>query len=378
MLKILVVIGTRPEAIKMAPVILSLNKQRGIQCKVCVTGQHSDLLDNVLSFFKIKADFDLKVMTDNQQLNDVTSKIISAIDPIYHKEQPHVVLVHGDTNTSFAAALAAFYRKIKIGHVEAGMRTRNLQLPFPEEGNRVLTSHIANYHFAPTSQNVANLKHDGIKNKYIIKTGNTVIDSLLITAKKVKRFSKEVNDSKLKNILEPNTKIILVTGHRRENLGKPLESICDALLNIAENNKDLTIVYPVHPNPNVNRVVYKLLSHSPNILLTPPLNYPDFVLLMKNAFLILTDSGGIQEEGPSLDKPVLVLRNITERPEAIKAGTVKLVGTNSKNIINQVQTLINSDTAYKKMSGKTNPYGDGNAAQRITDWLVLHTDLLKS
>ena len=377
MLKILVVIGTRPEAIKMAPVILSLKKQKKLICEVCVTAQHRDMLDQVLTFFQIKPDYDLNIMTGNQQLNTITAKILSALDEIYQQCKPDLVLVHGDTNTSFAAALAAFYRKIKIGHIEAGMRTGNLQLPFPEEGNRVLTTQISNYHFAPTKENVAHLKRSGVKTKNIIKTGNTVIDSLLLTSKKVKSFTSAITDSRLTDIIQSKKKIILVTGHRRENLGNPLAQICDALLQIANKFPETTIIYPVHPNPNVNKPVYAALNNTPNIILTHPLDYPDFVLLMKHAYILLTDSGGIQEEGPSLGKPVLVLREITERPEALKAGTVKLVGTKSKNIVLHVSVLLTSKTAYQKMSLKINPYGDGNAAARITKWIKANAQILK-
>ena len=377
MLKILVVIGTRPEAIKMAPVILSLKKQKKLICEVCVTAQHRDMLDQVLTFFQIKPDYDLNIMTGNQQLNTITAKILSALDEIYQQCKPDLVLVHGDTNTSFAAALAAFYRKIKIGHIEAGMRTGNLQLPFPEEGNRVLTTQISNYHFAPTKENVAHLKRSGVKTKNIIKTGNTVIDSLLLTSKKVKSFTSAITDSRLTDIIQSKKKIILVTGHRRENLGNPLAQICDALLQIANKFPETTIIYPVHPNPNVNKPVYAALNNTPNIILTHPLDYPDFVLLMKHAYILLTDSGGIQEEGPSLGKPVLVLREITERPEALKAGTVKLVGTKSKNIVQHVSALLTSKTAYQKMSLKINPYGDGNAAARITKWIKANAQILK-
>ena len=377
MLKILVVIGTRPEAIKMAPVILSLKKQKKLICEVCVTAQHRDMLDQVLTFFQIKPDYDLNIMTGNQQLNTITAKILSALDEIYQQCKPDLVLVHGDTNTSFAAALAAFYRKIKIGHIEAGMRTGNLQLPFPEEGNRVLTTQISNYHFAPTKENVAHLKRSGVKTKNIIKTGNTVIDSLLLTSKKVKSFTSAITDSRLTDIIQSKKKIILVTGHRRENLGNPLAQICDALLQIANKFPETTIIYPVHPNPNVNKPVYAALNNTPNIILTHPLDYPDFVLLMKHAYILLTDSGGIQEEGPSLGKPVLVLREITERPEALKAGTVKLVGTKSKNIVQHVSALVTSKTAYQKMSLKINPYGDGNAAARITKWIKANAQILK-
>ncbi len=377
MLKILIVIGTRPEAIKMASVFHSLKAKKDIKLEVCVTGQHRSMLDQVLDFFKINVDYDLDIMEPNQTLNSTSGKILLQMDKIINACNPDLLLVHGDTNTSFAAALSAFHRKIPIGHVEAGLRSGNMQLPFPEEGNRTLITKIASFHFAPTKQNVINLLNEGVKKTNIIKTGNTVIDSLLYTSKSISGFSKNVNNASLKIAVESGNKIILVTGHRRENLGKGLENICAALKNIANANPDITIVYPVHLNPQVKGPVMKILGKQKNVLLTEPLSYPDFVYLMKKSYLLLTDSGGIQEEGPSLGKPVLVMRNVTERPEAVEAGTVKLVGTSRTKIENTVQKLIDSSKHYNQLTKRTNPYGDGKAAERITNWLIKNASKIK-
>lgn len=377
MLKTLVVIGTRPEAIKMAPVIRSLKSNKRFSCSVCVTAQHRSMLDQVLDFFEITPDFDLNIMQPNQSLNTLSAKIIDLMDEVLVSNKPDIVLVHGDTNTSFAAALAAFYRRIPVGHVEAGMRTWNLNFPFPEEANRVLTSQITSVHFAPTALNITNLVKSGVPKNKIVKTGNTVIDSLLYTVNKVKGFSNQVNDMGLKLAVSSGKKIILVTGHRRENFGKGFADICKALLKVAKSNPNVIIVYPVHLNPNIKTPIETELGNTPNIILTDPLSYPDFVFLMKEAYLIMTDSGGIQEEGPSLGKPVLVMRDVTERPEAIKSGTVKLVGTNVNKIVQQINLLLSSKTVYTKMSKKTNPYGDGKAAERITKWLQQNTTAIK-
>jgi len=415
MLKILIVIGTRPEAIKMASVINSLKANKGINLEVCVTGQHRSMLDQVLVFFKINVDYDLDIMQANQTLNSTTGKIILSMDKVLDTSSPDILLVHGDTNTSFTAALAAFHKKIPIAHIEAGLRSGNIQLPFPEEGYRTLITKIASIHFAPTKQNVNNLLNEGVKKNNIIKTGNTVIDSLLYTAKSITGFSENVknllNEGVKKNniiktgntvidsllytaksitgfsenikneslitCLQSGSKIILVTGHRRENLGQGLLNICTALKNIAKSNPDVTIIYPVHLNPRVKEPVTRLLGKQKNILLTDPLSYPDFVYLMKSSFLLLTDSGGIQEEGPSLGKPVLVMRDVTERPEAIEAGTVKLVGTSRIKIENTVQKLLNSPKHYAQMAKRTNPYGDGKAAARITNWLLKNASKIK-
>jgi UDP-N-acetylglucosamine 2-epimerase (non-hydrolysing) len=377
MLKTLVVIGTRPEAIKMAPVVQALKNNNRFSCLVCVTAQHRSMLDQVLDFFEITPDFDLNVMQPNQSLNRLSAKIIDLMDGVLESSKPDIVLVHGDTNTSFAAALAAFYRQIPVGHVEAGMRTWNLNFPFPEEANRILTSQITSVHFAPTALNITNLVKSGVPKNKIVKTGNTVIDSLLFTVNKVKGFSNQVNDMGLKLAVSSGKKIILVTGHRRENFGKGFENICKALLKVAKTNPNVIIVYPVHLNPNIKNPIETELGNTPNIILTDPLSYPDFVFLMKEAYLIMTDSGGIQEEGPSLGKPVLVMRDVTERPEAIKSGTVKLVGTNINKIVQQINLLLSSKTVYTKMSKKTNPYGDGKAAERITKWLQKNATAIK-
>jgi len=377
MLKILIVIGTRPEAIKMASVINSLKANKGINLEVCVTGQHRSMLDQVLVFFKINVDYDLDIMQANQTLNSTTGKIILSMDKVLDTSSPDILLVHGDTNTSFTAALAAFHKKIPIAHIEAGLRSGNIQLPFPEEGYRTLITKIASIHFAPTKQNVNNLLNEGVKKNNIIKTGNTVIDSLLYTAKSITGFSENIKNESLITCLQSGSKIILVTGHRRENLGQGLLNICTALKNIAKSNPDVTIIYPVHLNPRVKEPVTRLLGKQKNILLTDPLSYPDFVYLMKSSFLLLTDSGGIQEEGPSLGKPVLVMRDVTERPEAIEAGTVKLVGTSRIKIENTVQKLLNSPKHYAQMAKRTNPYGDGKAAARITNWLLKNASKIK-
>jgi len=377
MLKILIVIGTRPEAIKMASVINSLKANKGINLEVCVTGQHRSMLDQVLVFFKINVDYDLDIMQANQTLNSTTGKIILSMDKVLDTSSPDILLVHGDTNTSFTAALAAFHKKIPIAHIEAGLRSGNIQLPFPEEGYRTLITKIASIHFAPTKQNVNNLLNEGVKKNNIIKTGNTVIDSLLYTAKSITGFSENIKNESLITCLQSGSKIILVTGHRRENLGQGLLNICTALKNIAKSNPDVTIIYPVHLNPRVKEPVTRLLGKQKNILLTDPLSYPDFVYLMKSSFLLLTDSGGIQEEGPSLGKPVLVMRDVTERPEAIEAGTVKLVGTSRIKIEDTVQKLLNSPKHYAQMAKRTNPYGDGKAAARITNWLLKNASKIK-
>ncbi len=377
MLKTIIIIGTRPEAIKMALLAKELNKRKGIKNYLCVSGQHRSMLDQVLDFFAIKPDFDLNIMQENQQLNDITGKIIIEVSKIYDQINPDLILVHGDTNTCFAAALAAYYKKIPVAHVEAGMRTGNINVPFPEEANRVLTGRISNFHFAPTSLNVKNLIAEGVKRDCIIKTGNTVIDSLIYTSKKIKIFSDQVTDQKLIKAVSDIKKIILVTGHRRENFGGGFKNICLALKNIAIQNPDCYIIYPVHLNPNVQQPVLKALTGINNIILTSPLSYPDFVFLLNRAYLILTDSGGIQEEGPSLGKPVLVMRDITERPEAIQAGTVKLVGTDRKKIEKEVNHLLNDKKQYHKMSKMVNPYGDGKATEKIADWIINNQSRIK-
>lgn len=374
---ILVVIGTRPEAIKMAMVIKALKAKKGIRCVVCITAQHRSMLDQVLQQFEITADHDLDIMHPNQQLADLSGRMISALQRVIDKEKPDLVLVHGDTNTTLAGALAAFYNKIPVGHVEAGMRTGNLQLPFPEEANRVLTTRIASVHFAATQLNVKHLKAEKIPTASIIKTGNTVIDALLHTAKQTKQFSKAITDERVIHSVKSGRKIILVTGHRRENFGEGMQEICTALATIAARNPKADIIYPVHLNPNVQDPVYAQLSDKPNIILTQPMGYADFVYLMKKSYLIITDSGGIQEEGPAFGKPVLVMRDVTERPEAVKAGTVILVGTKSKKIIRETEKLLADRKKYERMSRKVNPYGDGKAAKRIADWIAKNQNAFK-
>lgn len=377
MIHILVVIGTRPEAIKMAMLIKAMHKHKQIRCHVCVTAQHRSMLDQVLRFFDITPDIDLDIMTADQQLSVTTGSMLEKLQPVMEQLHPDLVLVHGDTNTTLAAALCAFYNKIPVGHVEAGMRTGNMSLPFPEEANRVLTSRLATWHFAPTQQNVRTLRGESIPARHIIKTGNTVIDALLYAARTVKRLSGHIADPRLKAALSPKTKMILVTGHRRENFGDGFEQICYALRRIAERNPNIYIVYPVHLNPRVKEPVEMHLSNVPNIILLPPLDYPDFVFLMKKSYLLLTDSGGIQEEGPSLGKPVLVMRTVTERPEAVQAGTVQLVGTDARKIIDHVETLLYDAAAYKRMARKKNPYGDGKAVSRIVQWIVKNAEHIK-
>jgi len=365
MKNILLVIGTRPEAIKIAPLIIKLKQQNQFfNTKVCLTAQHRQMLDQVLDFFEIKADYDLDLMKPNQNLHTLTADIITAIKPVYDEFKPDWVLVHGDTTTSTAAALAAFYSGAKVAHVEAGLRTFNKQAPFPEEMNRSITGRIADLHFAPTKTSKQNLLNEAIAKETISITGNTVIDALKLGITKVNEQSNEIDN--LKSILNLNKKIILVTGHRRENFGDGFENICKALKVIAENNfDDVEIVYPVHLNPNVQNPVNKLLANQPNIKLIQPLNYEAFIWLMNKSYLIITDSGGVQEEAPSLGKPVLVMREVTERPEAVEAGTVLLVGTDTQKIITEAEQLLHNANAYTLMSNKHNPYGDGLACDRI-------------
>jgi UDP-N-acetylglucosamine 2-epimerase (non-hydrolysing) len=366
----LIVFGTRPEAIKMAPLVLAFQKDKSFNTKVCVTAQHREMLDQVLDFFDIKPDYDLNVMKPNQNLYSLTATIIEGMKPVLEELQPDFVYVHGDTTTSMAVGIAAFYSGAKICHVEAGLRTFDRKYPFPEEFNRQLTGKIADYHFAPTVLSQNNLLQENINSKNIIVTGNTVIDALLYGTNKVN--TPNYNDSEiesLKGILNFQKKIILVTGHRRENHGQGLLNICSALNTIAEKNPDTQIIYPVHLNPNVEQPVYELLSGIPNIKLVKPLAYAAFIWLMGKAYLIITDSGGIQEEAPSLGKPVLVTRDTTERPEAVEEGTVLLVGTDTQKIIEETQKLISDINYYKDMSLLHNPYGDGKSCNRIVDFI---------
>ncbi len=363
MKKLLFIFGTRPEAVKLAPLIREFKKDKRFNVKICVTAQHRQMLDGVLSFFKIKADYDLNIMKKDQLLFNITSEVLIRLEPILKKVKPDIIFVQGDTTTAFAGAMAGFYKKIKVAHVEAGLRSYNKYFPFPEEINRVITGHIADIHFAPTSRAVKNLQKENIKEN-VFNVGNTVIDAMLWSLKLVRQ--KEDKYRKYFNFLDFNKKIILVTGHRRESFGKGFENICQAIKEIALKNKDtVQIVYPVHFNPNVQRPIKRILNKIKNVHLIKPLKYPYLLYLMEKSFLVLTDSGGIQEEAPSLGKPVLVMREVTERIEGIKAGTAKLVGTDKKNIIRETNKLLSDSPAYQKMARAVNPYGDGKAAQRI-------------
>ncbi len=365
--KIFICFGTRPEAIKMAPLVHELKKH--LKVIVCVTSQHKKMLYQILEFFEIKPDVDLKVMKKNQDLFYITSKIIIKLRDYLTKEKPDLVLVHGDTTTTMATSIASFYSKIPLGHIEAGLRTYDLMSPYPEEFNRVITSKVSHYHFSPTKSSMINLIKEGINKKNIYVTGNTVVDALLFTVKKVrtldfdKALLKKIPFLKLKKQNLP--KIILVTGHRRESFGSGFKNICIALKKISKNNKNTQIIYPVHLNPNVQKPVKKLLSDIPNIYLIPPLDYQMFVKLMDLSYIIITDSGGIQEEAPSLGKPVLIMRNKTERPEAIKSGAAELVGTDPKTITSKVDKLFKDDILYDRMSKAINPFGDGKASKKI-------------
>lgn len=374
MKKVLLVFGTRPEAIKMAPLALKLQQfEQDFETKVCVTGQHRQMLDQVLELFNLKPDFDLNLMKPGQTLFDVTSGVLKGLEQVFNIWTPDLILVHGDTATTFAASLAAYYHKIKIGHVEAGLRTGDLYSPWPEEANRQLTGVLANYHFAPTQSSYENLIKENVKSAEISVTGNTVIDALLQVKQKVEQDHVLVQKfEQIFSFLDVNKKLILVTGHRRENFGQGFLNICTALANLAKKYPDIQIVYPVHLNPNVQQPVNELLAGIDNIFLIDPQDYLHFVYLMNRSYLILTDSGGIQEEAPSLGKPVLVMRDTTERPEAVSAGTVRLVGTDVDTIENSVVELLENEAVYTKMAESHNPYGDGTACQQIIDFLKTH------
>jgi UDP-N-acetylglucosamine 2-epimerase (non-hydrolysing) len=366
-MKILCVFGTRPEAIKMAPVVKALKATPGIKSEVCVTAQHRDMLDQVLSLFSISPKFDLNIMRKDQDLTHVTNAVLSGLGAVLDQYQPDRILVHGDTTTAFAAALAAFYRKIPVGHIEAGLRTGNIMAPWPEEMNRRLCDNISDIHFAPTAKAAKNLKKEGHAQENIFVTGNTVIDALLDVKKRLldDKFLQS-NMVKLFPYLDLSRKLILVTGHRRENFGQGFENICRALAKIAKRD-DVQILYPVHLNPNVCGPVNRILRCEDNIHLVEPVDYLPFIFLLDRSFLVITDSGGIQEEAPSLGKPVLVMRDVTERPEAVEAGTVKLVGTNDDIIVQECLKLLDDEASYAIMSRAHNPYGDGKASQRIVD-----------
>ena len=369
--KVLTVFGTRPEAIKMAPLVHALASDSRFEAKVCVTAQHREMLDQVLELFKIVPDYDLNLMKAGQTLPEVTSRILQELTPVLKEFKPDVVLVHGDTATTFAASLAAYYEQIAVGHVEAGLRTGNIYSPWPEEGNRKLTGSLTKFHLAPTENSKANLLKENYAAENISVTGNTVIDALLLVKQQIE------NDTDLSNtlagqfqMLDENKKLILVTGHRRESFGGGFERICEALAQTAKAHPNTQILYPVHLNPNVQEPVKRILKDVDNVHLIEPQQYLPFVYLMNRAHIILTDSGGIQEEAPSLGKPVLVMRDTTERPEAVDAGTVKLVGTDVAKITSALNELLTNNAAYKEMSRSHNPYGDGQACQRICDILA--------
>ena len=365
-LKIVCIVGTRPEAIKMAPVIRALKAAPWAEVTVLATGQHRQILDQVLSLFDITPDIDLNVMQPNQTLPDLTGRMIAGLDECLGRLNPDAVLAQGDTTTVLAAAMAAFYRKVPFGHVEAGLRTGDMQNPFPEEMNRVVTSRLARWHFAPTQSAKANLLSENVNPRHIFVTGNTVIDTLLAVCDgKAARHAPKVSEGK---------KLILVTSHRRENFGEPFRDICRAIRHLADSRSDIEFMYPVHPNPNIREVAYAALGDHPRIRLCEPLDYLPFVAAMKSAHIILTDSGGVQEEAPALGKPVLVLREETERPEAVSEGVVKLVGADFNAITEEIETLLDNEAAYSRMARGTSPYGDGHAAARIVE--ILETDLM--
>ncbi|EKK4082599.1 UDP-N-acetylglucosamine 2-epimerase (non-hydrolyzing) [Cronobacter dublinensis] len=365
-MRVLTVFGTRPEAIKMAPLVHALAQDPAFDTRVCVTAQHREMLDQVLHLFSIVPDYDLNIMKPGQGLTEITCRILEGLKPILTEFRPDVVLVHGDTTTTIATSLAAFYQRIPVGHVEAGLRTGYLYSPWPEEANRTLTGHLAMYHFAPTELSRQNLLRENIPDARIFVTGNTVIDALITVRDRV--MADEPLRLRLETqypFLDGDKKMILVTGHRRESFGEGFEQICRALADIAAQNRDVQIVYPVHLNPNVTEPVNRILGHVENVVLIEPQEYLPFVWLMNHAWLILTDSGGIQEEAPSLGKPVLVMRETTERPEAVEAGTVRLVGTDTRRIVDEVTRLLHDEAAYQAMSHAHNPYGDGQACERI-------------
>lgn len=374
MKKVLIVVGTRPEAIKMVPLMKEFEKHtQEFEMKVCVTGQHREMLDQVLELFDITPEYDLNIMAPSQDLYDITSKVLLGMRDVLNTFKPDIVLVHGDTTTTVSTTLAAFYQQIPVGHVEAGLRTGNIYSPWPEEANRLLTTQITTYHFAPTEVNKANLLKENIVEKNIIITGNTVIDTLFIVLDKIKTDAsleqKIHNEIKAKGFVISERKIVLITGHRRENFGDGFLNICSALSELATKYPEVDFVYPVHLNPNVQKPVRDILTGIDNVYLIDPLDYLPFVHLLSKSYLVLTDSGGVQEEAPSLGKPVLVMRDTTERPEAVEAGTVMLVGTDKEKIKLNISRLLESETLYQQMAYAHNPYGDGNACAKIVSYL---------
>ncbi|HCW54309.1 MAG TPA: UDP-N-acetylglucosamine 2-epimerase (non-hydrolyzing) [Clostridium sp.] len=369
--KIITIFGTRPEAIKMAPLVKELEKREEIDSKVCVTAQHREMLDQVLELFDIKPDFDLNIMKTKQTLTGITNKVLEGLEEVFAEEKPDMILVHGDTTTTFAGALAAFYQQVKVGHVEAGLRTFNKYFPFPEEMNRKLTGSLADLHFAPTKGSKNNLLREGINEADVYITGNTVIDAMKHTVEENYVFE---NDQ-LNNIDFENKKVIMITAHRRENWGQGIENICEALNRIVDENEDVELVYLVHLNPVVKDVVTERLGGKDRIHLLPPLDTKETHNLMNKSFMVMTDSGGLQEEAPHLGKPVLVLRDVTERPEAVEAGTVKLVGTDFDVIVKEASKILNDENEYSKMSKAINPYGDGKASERIVNAILKYYGL---
>lgn len=372
-IKILTIFGTRPEAIKMAPLVKELEKREELESRVCVTAQHREMLDQVLEIFNVKPDFDLDIMKERQSLSGITTRILTGIEEVFDNVKPDIVLVHGDTTTTFAGSLAAFYKKIKIGHVEAGLRTFNKYFPYPEEMNRRLTGAMADFHFAPTKTSRMNLLNEGVNKDLIFVTGNTVIDAMKSTVREDYMFENEA----LKSMDFKGKRVIMVTAHRRENWGEPLKNICKSLKRIAAEYEDVEIVYLVHLNPIVRETADSILKGQKRVHLLPPLDIKETHNLMYRSYLVLTDSGGLQEEAPHLGKPVIVLRNVTERPEAVNAGTVKVVGTDCDRIYNETKKLLDDSHEYKSMSNALNPYGDGNASVRIADSILYSFGKLK-
>ncbi len=369
-MKVLIVFGTRPEAIKLAPLILKLRETASIETRVCVTAQHREMLDQVLDLFQIEPDYDLDLMRPGQSLNQITARVLQGLEPILEEFKPDLLVVHGDTSTTFAASLCAFHRQIPVGHVEAGLRTGDLHAPFPEEANRRLTGVLTRLHFAPTRSAANNLLAEGVPESHVIVTGNTVIDALLLVKRRIDDDAAlRVSLQSAFPFLDEQKKLILVTGHRRESFGDGFERICRAIRHTSKAHPDTQIVYPVHLNPNVQEPVKRYLSDLDNVFLISPQEYLPFVFLMTRSYVILTDSGGIQEEAPSLGKPVMVMRDSTERPEAVEAGTVVLVGTDETKIISEMDRLLTNEDAYSTMSRSHNPYGDGKACDHIVDIL---------
>ncbi len=364
-MKVIFIFGTRPEAIKMAPLIKTFQTDATVETIICVTGQHKEMLYQVLGFFEIVPDYDLELMQPNQTIYDITSRALLGLKPILDNEKPDLIFVQGDTTTAFVGALAGYYNQIKVAHIEAGLRSGNMYSPFPEEGNRILAGHLATYHFAPTNRAVGNLKKEGITQN-VFNVGNTVIDALLLGLAILKK-SNTSDIEKLFSGIDLSKRIILVTGHRRESFGKPFENMVAAIKEMATKYKDIEIIYPVHLNPNVRGIVNKELSTTSNIHLIEPLDYPALIWLMEKSYFVLTDSGGIQEEAPTLGKPVLVMREVTERQEGIEAGTAKLVGTNKEVILKEAFELLDNKEAYNKMAKAVNPYGEGTTSKQVLE-----------